>query len=72
MIIFKMRKKFFMEYAFIQWLIGDILIPVVTIGISLIAGFFIGRLYENRRQIKLKNIQDKNIDLGKSYNVNKK
>lgn len=61
-----------MEYAFIQWLIGDILIPAVTIGISLIIGFFIGRFYENRKLAKLKKIQDKNIDTGKSYNVNKK
>lgn len=43
-----------MEYAFLQWLIGDVFLPSVTVGISLAAGFVIGRIYENRRLKKMK------------------
>lgn len=61
-----------MEYAFLQWLIGDILIPFVTIGISLIIGFFSGRFYENRRLAKLKKNADKNKVIHNSSDVNNK
>lgn len=49
-----------MEYAFLQWLIGDVLIPAVTVGLSLTAGFLAGRFYENRRLAKIKKNADKN------------
>ncbi len=60
-----------MEYAFLQWLIGDILIPAVTIGISLIIGFFSGRLYENRKYAKSKKYTDKSTGIYNRSDVNK-
>ncbi|MHB1150808.1 MAG: hypothetical protein ACYCWE_10990 [Eubacteriales bacterium] len=61
-----------MEYAFLQWLIGDILIPGVTIGISLIIGFFTGRFYENRRLAKLNKNAYKNTVLNNKSDFNKR